>query len=95
MKNEILSMDELDAVVGGTADEAQQFRALAVEKGWAKSMTGMAGGMAANRMLQEIGIPHVNWHVKDDAPADFWDNSGNHYDFDTVMAKLKLLPDKK
>ncbi len=46
-------------------------------------------------MLKAIGIPHVNWHNYDNAPADFWDDRGTHYNFETVMKKIKQLPDKK
>ena len=94
MTNEILKDAELEQVAGGTNDEATLFRKTAVEKGWASSTFGMASGMAANKMLEAIGIPHVNWHTKDNAPADFWDNNGNHYDFATVMEKIHKLPNK-
>ena len=91
MVNEMMSMEQLDRVAGGTNDEAKLFRKTAVEKGWANSEFGMA----ANKMLEAIGIQHVNWHTKDNAPADFWDNNGNHYDFATVMERIHQLPNKK
>ena len=95
MANEILKNEQLEQSVGGTNDEAKLFRKTAVEKGWAESEVGMASGMAANEMLKAIGIPNVNWHTKDNAPADFWDNKGNHYDFETIMEKIRQLPNKK
>lgn len=95
MANEILKDEQLEAVAGGTKDESTLFRKTAVEKGWAKSEFGMASGMAANEMLKAIGIPNVNWHINDNKPADFSDDKGNHYDFATVMEKIRQLPDKK
>ena len=92
---EQMSDDELEQIAGGTAKEAKLFRKTAVEKGWALSEYGMASGMAANRMLEAIGIPNVNWHIATDEPADFWDNNGNHYNFETVMKKIHQLPNKK
>ena len=80
MANEILKDEQIEAVTGGTKDEATLFRKTAVEKGWAKSEFGMASGMAANEMLKAIGM-NVNWHTNDNAPADFWDDRGNHYHF--------------
>ena len=91
---ESLSDEQLEQIAGGNNDEAKLFRKIAVEKGWAISEVGMASGMAANKMLEVIGIPHVNWHTKDNVPADFWDNNGNHYDFATVMEKINSLPNK-
>ena len=92
--NEILNEEQLNQVTGGTNDEAKFFRKTAVEKGWSSSEFGMASGMAANKMLEAIGIKHVNWHTKDNAPANFWDDNGNHYDFATVMEKIHQLPNK-
>lgn len=86
-----MKTEELENVAGGNKEESLLFRKTVVEKGWAKSMSGMA----ANEMLKAIGIPHVNWHANDNAPADFWDDRGTHYNFETVMEKIKQLPDKK
>ena len=94
MANEILK-DKHANVTGGSKDEATLFRKTAVEKGYAKSEFGMASGMAANQMLKAIGIPNVNWHTNENAPADFWDDSENHYNFETVMEKIRQLPNKK
>lgn len=52
-------------------------------------------GMAANEMLKAIGIPHVNWHNYDNAPADFWDDRGTHYNFETSWKKLNSCRTKK
>ena len=92
---EVMTNEQLDEIAGGTREESKLFRKTVVEKGWASSEHGMASGMAANQMLKVIGIPHVNWHANDNAPADFWDNNGNHYTFETVMEKIRQLPDKK
>ena len=55
----------------------------------------MASGMAANQMLEAVGIKQVNWHTNDNLPADFMDSNGNHYNFETVMEKIRQLPNKK
>ena len=34
----------------------------------------MASGMAANQMLEAVGIKQVNWHTNDNLPADFMDS---------------------
>lgn len=94
MANEILKDEQIEAVTGGTKDEATIFHKVAVEKGWAMG-NGLASKMAANEMLKKTGITHVNWHAMDNAPADFWDDRGNHYDFATVMEKIRQLPNKK
>lgn len=91
---EILNEAALDQVSGGTKEEATEFRAMAVDKGYAKSMYGMAGGMSAHQMLVQIGVPHVNWHVKDNKPADFWDDNGNHYTFEELKPKLENLSNR-
>lgn len=89
-----LNDEELDFISGGTQDEAREFRAMAVAKGYAKNMYGTAGGMAAHKMFEKIGVPHVNWHAKDNQPADFWDDNGNHYTFEQLKPRLETLPNK-
>ena len=94
MTNEILDDEQLDAIAGGTNDEAKIFRQTAVQKGWALSEFGMASSMVANKMLEAVGIAKVNWQTKNNEPAEFFDQNGTQYDFATVMEKIQRLPDK-
>lgn len=89
MTREILNIEELEQVVGGTRDEVFEFRKISAKKGYGYTLQSMP--TAERKMLGKIGIPHVNWHSKDNQPADFWDDKGTHYNFEEVKSKLSQI----
>ena len=88
-----LTMDQMELVNGGTEAEADAFQELAIKKGQAHS-TCMASRMAAANMYKTIGMVSVNWHVRDDKPAEFKDASGNVYTYEEILPRLEALSNR-
>ena len=89
MTREILNVEEMENVSGGTRDEVREFRKISAQKGYGYTLQSMP--TAERKMLGKIGIPHVDWHSKDNKPADFWDDKGTHYNFEEVKSKLSEI----